>query len=185
MDEKLVFTPAPYLVYKPMKSGGGRALKVQLRVEPQWVATEEGGYFEPPKKQGLFLELAPQAGKGEGGFAQFGWKAPELMRCKWGQVDVLKFLTSMREVRELGREVPFAYRGGPDKNAKPFEWASFHKYGDQSTAISYTFEDTRSILRISKSKDHAASIALDLHEELGFQAYVRMALDVYLRAGVR
>lgn len=179
------FQPAPYLVYKPNKAGKGQAMKVQLRLDPTWVATDSGGYFERPKDQGLFVELAPQEGQGEGGFAKFGWSSQGLVRCKWGLVDVTRWLTSYREVRHLGTEVPFAYRPGPDRNAQPLQLATFHKYGQQSTAISYTFEPTRGILRISKSKDLARSIALDQHEELGFAAYLELALTAFLRVGIR
>lgn len=179
------FVPAPYLVYKPNKQGKGQALKVHLRLEPTWVETESGGYFERPKQQGLFVELAPQEGMGEGGFAKFGWSSPGLVRCKWGLVDVTKWLASYRQVRTLNGEVPMAYRPGPDRNAQPMQLASFHKYGDQSTAIAYTFEPTRGILRVSKSKELARSIALDLHEELGFEAYLQLALSAFLRIGIR
>lgn len=179
------FTPAAYLVYKPTKQGTGQALKVQLRLNPEWVETDSGGYFERPKDQGLFVEIAPQEGKGDDGFARFGWNSAGLVRCKWGMVDVTKWLASYREVRLVGGEVPFAYRPGPDRNATPLQLASFHKYGQQSTAIAYTFEPTRGILRISKSKDLARSIALDLHEELGFAHYMELALGAFLRIGMR
>jgi hypothetical protein len=179
------FCPAPYLVYKPNKAGNGQALKVHLRLDPAWVATDAGGYFERPKDQGLFVEIAPQEGKGEGGYAKFGWSSPGLVRCKFGMVDVTKWLTSYREVRSRGGEVPFAYRPGPDRNATPTTLSSFHKYGDYSTAINYTFEPTRGILRISKSKDLARSIALDLHEELGVASYLELALGGFVRVGIR
>ena len=179
------FTPAPYLVYKPSKQGSGQAMKIQLRLEPNWVATETGGYFERPKDQGLFVEIAPQEGKGEEGFAKFGWNSPGLVRCKWGMVDVTRWLTSYREVRQLNGEVPFAYRPGPDRTTSPNVLSSFHKYGPHSTAITYTFEPTRSILRISKSKDLARSIALDLNEEVGLAAYLDLALKAFLRVGIR
>jgi hypothetical protein len=179
------FTPAPYLIYKPTKQGTGQAMKVHLRLNPNWVATDAGGYFERPKDQGLFVEIAPQEGKGEEGFAKFGWSSPGLVRCKFGMVDVTKWLTSYREVRELNAEVPFGYRPGPDRNAAPMTLTSFHKYGPHSTAINYTFEPTRGILRISKSKDLARSIVLELHEELGMQAYLALALAAFVRVGIR
>lgn len=181
---KSAFTPAPYLVYKPSKSGNGQAMKLHLRLDPEWVETEGGGYFERPKKQGLFLELVPQEGMVQGN-AKFGWSSPGLLRCKLGMVDVTKLLTSYREVRLKSVEVPPAFRPGPDRNAQPYTVSQFHKYGDQSTAISYAFEDQRSILRISKSKEHARSIALDLHEEYAFFAYLELALNAFMRVGIR
>jgi hypothetical protein len=179
------FTPAPYLIYKPNKAGNGQAMKMHLRLEPAWVETESGGYFERPKDQGLFVEIAPQEGMGEGGFAKFGWSSPGLVRCKWGLVDVTKWLTSYREVRLLNAEVPFAYRPGPDRTTTPMQMSSFHKYGPHSTAIAYTFDPTRGVLRISKSKTLARSIALDLNEELGVSAYLELALRAFLRVGIR
>jgi hypothetical protein len=179
------FMPAPYLIYKPNKQGSGQAMKVHLRLDPTWVTTDSGGYFQRPKDQGLFVEIAPQEGKSADGFATFGWNSPGLVRCKWGMVDVTKWLTSSREVRSNGSEVPFAFRPGPDRTASPLTLSSFHKYGAHSTAIAYTFEPTRGILRISKSKDLARSIALDLHEELGFEAYLQLALNAFVRVGIR
>ena len=181
---KSAFTPAPYLVYKPNSGGSGQALKLHLRLDPTWVATESGGYFERMKNQGLFLEIAPQEGK-QGKNATFGWNSPGLIRAKLGMVDVTKILTSHRAVRVLGQSVPPAFRPGPDKNAQPNTVSQFHKYGDQSLAINYTFEDGRSILRLSKSKDLARSIAMDLHEEYGFVTYLELALQAFLRVGVR
>ena len=181
---KSAFTPAAYLVYKPTKGGTGQAVKLHLRIDPAWVGTETGGYFERPKNQGLFLEIAPQEGMADGN-ATFGWASPGLLRCKLGMVDVTKLLTAYREVRVCGREVPAAFRPGPDRSAQPYTVSQFHKYGTQSTAINYTFEDTRSILRVSKSKDLARSIALDLHEEYGFYAYLELALQAFMRVGIR
>lgn len=179
------FAPAPYLIYKPNKQGTGQAMKIHLRLDPNWVATDAGGYFERPKDQGLFVEIAPQEGTGEGGFAKFGWNSPGLVRCKFGMVDVTKWLTSYREVRLLNGEVPFAYRPGPDRTTQPMQLSSFHKFGTNSTAIAYTFEPTRGILRISKSKDLARSIAVDLNEELGMEAYLQLALAAFVRVGIR
>jgi hypothetical protein len=181
---KSAFTPAPYLVYKPNKGGTGQALQLHLRLDPTWVATGTAGYFERPKGQGLFLEIAPQEGMVDGN-AKFGWSSPGLVRCKLGMVDVTKWCTAYREVRVCGREVPAAFRPGPDRAAHPFTVSQFHKYGEHSTAITYAFEDTRSVVRISKSKDHARSIVLDMHEEYGFFAYLELALQAFIRVGIR
>jgi hypothetical protein len=180
------FSPAPFLVYKPSKSGSGQALKLHLRLSPEWVDGDAGsGYFVRPKNQGLFLEIAPQEGKTDKGFPRFGWNSPGLVRCKLGLVDVSKLLLSIREVRHLGREVPFPYRPGPDREANPFAYTAFHKFGENSTAINYTFEQMRSIVRVSKSRDLARSIALDVHEELSFERYLELAHDAFLRVGIR
>lgn len=174
------WVPQPYLVYKPMKSGGGVALKVQCRVDPVWEEVE-GGFVNPQVKgQGVFVELAKQQGMAENGYPTFGWNDP--VRAKLGLADVTKLLTAMRQVRHLGLEVPSAMRG---KDGKPMVVSLFHKFGDSGTAISYGFDAERSILRVSKSRDNAASISIDLSEELGLEYYLSMSLENFLRVGLR
>lgn len=171
--------PQSYLVYKPRGAGNGVAMGLQLRLDPTW---NEEGHPERKNTHGLFLELAPQEGKGEEGFAKFGWASPKLMRVKLGIIDVTKILAALREVRLLGREVPLAYRPSPDKN---YTVTSFHKFNNTSTAINMTFEAERSFLRISRSATNAQSITLDLHEELGFQMYLEESLKQFFRFGIR
>ena len=174
------WVPQPYLVYKPMKSGGGVALKVQCRVDPEWEEVE-GGYVNPQVKgQGVFVELAKQGSLGDNGYPTFHWADP--VRAKLGLADVTKLLTAMREVRHLGKEVPTTMRG---KDGKPLVVSLFHKFGDSGTAISYGFDAERSILRVSKSRDLAQSISIDLAEELGLEYYLSMALENFLRVGLR
>lgn len=179
------WVPQPYLVYKPQKNGNGVAMRVQLRLEPTWEATE-AGYKRPVVKGdgqgGLFLELAAQTGFGEGGHASFGWADGKLLRVKLGLPDVTKILTAIREVRLGGRELPASFRG---KDQQPYSLNLFHKFGEGGTAIAYTLEAERSLIRVSKSKDWARSIALELHEELGLETYLHHALRAFLRVGVR
>ena len=104
------------------------------------------------------------------------------VRAKLGLADVTKLLTAMREVRHLGKEVPASMRG---KDGKPLVVSLFHKFGDTGTAISYGFDSERSILRVSKSRDLAASISIDLSEELGLEYYLSMSLENFLRVGLR
>lgn len=178
------WVPQPYLVYKPLKAGGGMALKVQCRVDPVWEEREgpDGQVFLNPnvKGQGVFVELAKQQGKGENGYPTFGWGDP--VRAKLGLADVTKLLTAMREVRGLGKEVPSAMRG---KDGKPMVVSLFHKFGESGTAISYGFEAERSLLRVSKSREVAGSIAMDLSEEYGLQVYLQAALENFVWVGLR
>lgn len=180
------WVPQPYLVYKPQKNGKGAAMRVHLRVEPVWEAKEEGGVKYPVVKGegagGCFLELAAQTGFGEGGFASFGWQDKSLLRVKLGLPDVLKLLTAIREVRLAGHEVPAGMRG---KDGEAYTVSLFHKFGEGGTAISYKFEEGRSLVRVSKSKEWARGMAIELHEELGLEAYLRMALADFLRVGIR
>jgi hypothetical protein len=176
------WTPQPLLVYKPRNKGDGVAMRVQLRLEPEW---EEGeGFVRPVIKGngGLFLELAEQQGTGEGGYAKFGWTDDNLIRVKLGIADVSKILTAIQQVRLAGQELPASMRG---KDGDPFVLALFHKFGDQSTAISMKFEGDRSFIRVSKSRDWSRSISLELHEELQLKAYLELALEGFLRVGLR
>ncbi len=153
---------------------------MQCRVDPVWEEVE-GGFVNPQVKgQGVFVELAKQQGAGENGYPTFGWNNP--VRAKLGLADVTKLLTAMREVRHLGKEVPASMRG---KDGKPLVVSLFHKFGDAGTAISYGFDSERSILRVSKSRDLAASISIDLSEELGLEYYLSMSLENFLRVGLR
>lgn len=176
------WTPQPLLVYKPTKSGSGTAMRVQLRLEPEW---EEGeGYVRPIIKGngGLFLELAEQQGTGDDGYARFGWADESLIRVKLGLPDVSKLITSIDQVRLAGQELPNSFRG---KDKDPFTLSLFHKFGDQATAITMKFEQERSFLRVSKSRDWNRSITLELHEELQLKAYLGLAMEGFLRVGLR
>lgn len=191
MDLKLLagteWTPEPLLVYKPRQNGQGVAMRVQLRLEPEWEVGEN--YVKPLVKGngGLFMELAQQEGTGEGGFAKFGWGSDSLIRVKLGLPDVSKIIASIDRVRLAGQELPTSFRGkaGPDGVKDPFVLSLFHKFGDAGTAITMAFEDERSIIRISKSRDWAASIVLEIHEELQLRTYLALAMEGFLRVGVR
>lgn len=174
------FVPQPYLVYKPSRSGSGSALKVHLRVDPVWEEREGGVVVPQVKGTGVFVEVARQAGVGPGGFPAFGWG--EAVRAKLGLADVTKVVCAMREVRVCGREVPGVMRG---RGGEPFVVSLYHKFGESGTAITYAFEAERSVLRVSKSREQAGSVSLDLHEEVGLEAYLRLALDAFVRMGVR
>lgn len=175
------WTPQPYLVYKPTKKSTGSALRLQLRLEPTW--EEKDGYARPNMKGngGLFLELAAQTGFSDGN-ASFGWGEPTLVRAKLGLQDVMKLLAAIREVRVSGHEVPASLRG---KTGDAWMTELFHQFDGATTIISMKFEAERSIVRIGKSKDLYRSIVLDLHEERGFERYLELALEGFLRVGVR
>lgn len=178
------WTPQPYLVYKPSPRGDGTAMRLQLRLEPEWKAVGEAGTLVPVIKGngGCFLELAAQQGFGEGGYAAFGWGDAKLLRAKLGLADVLKLRSAIQDVRVANREVAASSRG---KDGAPYVVSLFHKFNSGSTVISYSFEETRSLVRVSKAKDWARTISLEPHEEYGFGRYLDLALEGFLRVGLR
>lgn len=185
-------SPQDFLVYKP-RGGRGAALKLNLRLQPEFEQTADGGqYIRRTKQQGLFLELAPEGPKSDAGYATFLWRDPErVVRCKLGMPDVTRLLVGIREYRHHYREVPKFMRPGPDVDKSPNVISSFHKFGQANTAITYTFQDEQmSILNVSKQAAKGAeakrvSIALNLDEEFGFERYLSLALDGFLRVGLR
>lgn len=172
---------APRVIHKPNKAGTGQALKLELRLAPQFVAGEKGGYYDPEanKEGGLFLELAGQ-GPAKNGFATFDWQT--VLRCKLGVPDLTGLLLAIRNWRQLGYEVPGHLQG---KAGKPNTVTLFHKTPTDSTIITYEFGDSSSVLRISKGKDLARSISLSLTEEFLFERYLALSLDAHLKTGKR
>jgi hypothetical protein len=181
------FEPQHHVIHKPNMKGSGQALKIQLRLAPKWVATNDqgDGYFDAAanKQGGLFLEIAPQGPKVNDN-PTFLWKdESQLIRCKLGIPDISGLLAAMREYRVGRADVP-AYLQDR-KNPQPNQVSLFHKNKTGSTIIQYTLEEQQSILRISKGKDQARSIALTPGEEIIFQALLEQALRVYLKVGKR
>jgi hypothetical protein len=179
------FSPQQHVIHKPNRAGTGQALKLQLRLDPKWVETKDGGFFDPEsnKQGGLFAELAPQGPK-VGDFPTFLWRDPDqVIRCKLGVPDITGLLTAIREYRECDHEVPLYLQANTDP--KPNSAQFFHKFNSGSTIITYTFDEQQSIFRVSKGRDKARSISLTLGEELLFQAYLKLALDAHLRIGKR
>jgi hypothetical protein len=184
------FSPSQHVVHKPTRSGNGNALRLQLRLEPQWVETEGGGgYFDrtASKQGGMFLDLAGQQMNGSapaldaGGNPTFNWEQGELYTAKLGMADMTGLLVAIREWR-AGRNVPTYLRG---KNADKTNLVTlFHKNPKGgSTIITYEMTDETAILQISKGKDARRSIALTMGEELVLVRYLEMAVDAYIRIG--
>lgn len=177
--------PEPVVFYKPQKSGKGVAAKVNLRLYPEYAQPEEGGAeFLKQVEGGLFVDLVAQ-GPEKNGFPTFKWQDREsLVTAKLGVVDVSALLASIRDFRGRGIEVPTYLRGS--KSPKPNVVSLFHKHEVAgTTAISYAFEAESSVLRISKGADRYASVSLNLSEEVVLEAYLRHALDAFIRVGAR
>lgn len=185
------FSPQQHIIHKPTMKGTGQALKLQLRLTPKWIPTDNGGYFDKDanKRGGLFLELVPQSGNDGKGNATFAWQdADKVIRVKFGMPDIVGLLAAIREYRLRGAPVPVYLREGkgPAKAQSPDNKVFlFHKTEKGSTIITYEFREEDSVLRISKGKDNARSIAINLGEEVLFQRVLEMALDAYLRVGKR
>jgi hypothetical protein len=172
--------PREMYVYKPRQDGSGTALKVQLRVIPEF----------PPDKTyiskvdgGLFLELAPQLGeKGPDGFARFDWATDgHKITAKLGVPDITTILVGIREVRYRGKATPKSTRTKSDTDGTTV--SMFHKFEASTTSIALKFEADATILYVSKSKDVKQSIKLTLQEERALEAYLIHALDVFHEVG--
>lgn len=179
--QRLENGPEPMYVYKPRKDGSGTALRADLRLS---VTFGDKG-FVSEAEGGLYLELAAQEGKTDGGFAKFGWGNDEtIIRTKLGMPDVINLLLAFRQVRHLGGEVPDAIRPKSHKEAT-HSVELFHKFGKDTTIISLEFKDGGSYLRLSRSKELTRSVSLSLAEEVQLETYLQMALEAFLRVGMR
>lgn len=177
--QRLQFSPEPIYVYKPRKTGEGAALKLDLRLQPLF---NDKGYVESVEG-GLFLELAAQGGKGEDGYARFGWQDDTRLAAKLGVPDITAILLGLRTVRVLGKQLPDSIRSKNDKEATGVVLGLFHKFGEDTTAIDIKFAADGCFLRISKSADWHRSIKLTLQEELLVESYLKHALDAFTTVG--
>lgn len=175
--------PEPIVFYKP-KKGSGLAAKFNLRLKPVYESKEaEGPEYLTEVEGGLFVDLVAE-GPEKGGFPTFKWTdSASLVTAKLGLPDVSGLLAALRDFRGRGLEVPTYLRG---KDGKPNVVSMFHKHEVAgTTGISYTFQDESSVLRVSKSKDKYASISLTLGEEVILEQFLRLALDAFIRVGMR
>ena len=168
---------APVYIYKPRADGSGAALKLQLRLKP---TLNEKGYIHTVDG-GLYLELAAQTGKGEDGYARFGWQDNLKLTAKLGVPDISAILLGLRYVRHLDKKLPDAIRAKGDQEGTSL--GLFHRFGEATTAIDVKFAADGSFLRISKSKTWYRSIKLTLTEELVIEAYLQQALQAFLAVG--
>jgi hypothetical protein len=177
--------PEPVVIYKP-KKGNGLAAKFNLRLLPKYESSEaDGPEYLKDVDGGLFVDLVAE-GPEKNGFPTFKWDdRASLVTAKLGLPDVSNLLVAIRDFRGRGLEVP-TYLRGQAASAKPNQVSLFHKHDVAgTTGISYTFQEESSILRVSKSKDKFASIALTLSEEVILEQYLRHALDAFIRVGMR
>lgn len=191
----LRFNPEPIVVHKPRPTGDGVALKLDLRVTPVFNAK---GFVEDAEG-GVFLELAPQAGKtADGKFPTFGWTPEQTIAAKLGLADLCNMLSSIDGVRRGTSFVAPALRlktppktdlgSSTAEQRRSRTLSLFHKFGTTSTAINWEFvvdENPRSLLAVSKSAEKRGSIALTLAEELLVERYLSNALDAFIAVGLR
>lgn len=185
----LDYKQAPLLVYKPNK-GKGAALKLECNLLPTFSEPdEEGRQWLRKPTGGIFLEIASEI-PSEGENAAFAWK--ETVTAKLSPPDVLAFLLAYREVREFKRKVPNEIRAIV-KNGDKYEkeetglvMGRIHKFDNETTIIDWTFEESRSIVRLVKIKaKEKRSISLSLTEEYSFIHYLKNTLTAIHRAGLR
>ncbi len=171
--------PEPFTVYKPQKSGSGVVAKFNMRLDPVW----EGDYVKQVDG-GLFLDLVAQ-GPDKNGFPSFKWDdKASTVTAKLGLPDLSGLVVAIRDFRVRGLEVPTYLRGKP-ATAKPNTVVLFHKTDASSTVITYTFGDESSTIKLSKPGGVYKSVSLTLSEELILQQYLMLALDAFLRVGMR
>jgi hypothetical protein len=183
MIAELELTPAQRIIHKPLMSGKGQALKLQLTLRPKLV--DGADYFdrESLKQGGLFLEIAPQ-GPTQNGNATFLWRDDaQLVRAKLGVPDIAGLLLAIRSYRLQALEVPAALQDR--KNPQGHVVSLFHKNPNGSTIITYEFRELDSILGISHSDGRRRSISLRATDEFVFQRYLELSLDAYLKVGKR
>ena len=174
----LELNPQDLRVYKPQRDGNGFALRLDLRLEP----TRNANGTITGCKGGLFLELAKQ-GPMKDGNATFLWDDSRLS-AKLGMADISLILTAIRRIRVTGKPLPAPMRGKKDDGSGTLI-SMFHKFEQGSTAIDMQFGEDGSFLKVSKSAEHRGHIKLSLTEEVQVEAYLRMSLEAFLRAGKR
>lgn len=172
-----LFSPEAMYVYKPRQDGSGAALKLDLRLTPSF--NEKG--FVHKVDGGLYLELAAQTGKGDDGYARFGWQEDSRLTAKLGVPDISAILLALRTVRVVGKKIPEGIRAKTDTEGTTV--GLFHRFDKDTTAIDVKFAADGSFIRISKSKEWYRSIKLTLSEELVVEAYLQKALQAFLAAG--
>jgi hypothetical protein len=173
------FRPQPMYIYKPRGEIDGAALKCQLRLVPNY---SESKYIQSIDG-GLFLEIVEQTGKGEGGFATFGWQNDTRLTAKLGMPDIGALLAGYQAVRLRGKSTPANTRTRTDTEGTTV--SMFHKFDSDSTVIEWKFAADGSFLKISKSQEWKRSIKLSLQEEILLEAYLRNALTACQAVGMR
>lgn len=185
----LDFRPQPTLFYKPMGSGGV-AMKVNLRLEPEFKTANEDEFVVKDKKQGFFIELAERDGQIEVGgkkYPKFAWQDPKrTIRAKLGLADISEQLAAFEAWRDRKEDLP----AGLQYNGQTNVYSKFHKFGAGNSAISLTFQPEATILRVSKQYGKgepakAQSISLSLAEEIVYRELLRQAMRGLLKIGLR
>ncbi len=192
----LDYTPGPLIVYKP-GAKQANAVKVNLRLTPEWQVAENGNRFLKSIGGGLFLDMPAASGKDGDGNATWAWQdRATLVTAKLGRKDITWFRYAVPEFRAVERfkpgagAVPYAMQPKPtaerpvDPDVARRTIYTFHKNQTASTVISYTMDPSGGILQLSTPK-HRRSIKLDLWEELDFLEYLAMAHRVFTLMGKR
>lgn len=191
----LRYRPAPFLIYKPndREPTKGVAMKVEYRAHPKF---SDHGYLIPqPAKErgGLFMDLSQQSGRDSNDNPTFGWDRDQhdLITIKFGLPDLMAMLYANTRIRVTGKTLPESLRPSRKADGKwvPEQTGLIlgltHKFDDSTTFIEWSFSERGSLIFASKSKELRRTVSLTLQEEIGFVAYLRRALDVFLETGIR
>lgn len=186
----LTLNPADRTIYKLRQSAPftGQALKLNLRLDPEFKQLGDRTVVNGAKG-GFFAEICPQKpGLNENGNPTVDHESPARVTAKFSMPDVTGLLAGYEAYRDRNLAVPLYLRMGKtleQRQARPDNQIDiYHKTGDgSSTAISWTFREEDSTIRLSKSKERFQQITLTLGEELLFVEYLRNALRAFLLVG--
>lgn len=167
----------------------GNGLSLNLRLEPVYKELAPRAEGESPRTLvdyydgGLFLEIKPQAPTMTSkGYPQLDHESPARVVAKLGMPDVSGMLAAYDAVRRRNAAVPTYLQDR--RSPQPNVLSLFHQTPNgTSTAITWTFQEESSTLRLSKSKDHSQQINLTIGEELIVAAYLERAIDAFLMVG--
>lgn len=188
--------PQPLVFHKPRVSGGGAALKLNLKYDFEFGGAEGATPYLKKAKGGLFVDFAKQGPTVEQN-ATFLWTdRASLVTAKLGQPDLSGLLVAYRSVRTLQAPVPVDLRpqareqddaAAQQRKALTASFTHRSMQGDKegTTIISYQFSATGGVFRVSKSRELVRQVQLTLAEELRFMRYLELALDTVLRVGGR
>jgi hypothetical protein len=186
----LDWQPGPLIVYKP-GTKSANALKVNMRLQPEWQVAENGNRFLKSISGGLFLDMPAAAGKDGDGNQTWAWQdRDQLLTAKLGRRDILHLRYTIPHYR-AGHDVPFVIQPKPtaerpvDPDVARRTIHLFHKNDRSSTIITYCMDpDGSAILQLSKP-GMKRSIKLDCFEEFDFLAYLANAHRLFTLTGKR
>lgn len=183
---RLQLSPEALKIHKAKRDGTGVALKLELRLTPEYGTGSKGSFFVRSVKGGLFLDLVPQTATNEAGDATFGWDDPRAVGAKLGLPDIGSLLVAV-ESRYASKAIPENLRAKGDELGVSV--GMFHVFegdsGKSTTAIDYRLAKEGAYLSMSKSATQRQKLMLTQAEELQLRAYLQHSLSMFLLVGKR